>query len=168
MSPTAELAIRTMSIEQEITLSASAARVFRALTEEMDSWWSPRLYDEPSQLTLEPHVGGLFYEVHHGDTTLWAIVSCVEPNNKLVLDGPLGIAKPVTGITTFELQEKRGKTTVHLSHRALGEITEEQIAGFGRGWGRLIQQDLPAWVERGERYKPLDDGERCGRENVDA
>lgn len=161
MSPTAELAIRTMSIEQEITLSAPAARVFRALTEEMDSWWSPRLYDAPTQITLEPHVGGRFYEVHGGNTILWAIVTCIEPNKKVVLDGPLGIAKPVAGVTAFELEEKNGKTTVRVSHRAVGEITEEQIAGYGRGWGRLIQHDLPAWVERGERYKELGEGERC-------
>jgi DNA-binding transcriptional ArsR family regulator/uncharacterized protein YndB with AHSA1/START domain len=161
MSPIAELAIRSMSIEQEITLSAPAARVFRALTEEMDSWWSPRLYDQPTKVTLEPHLGGRFYETHDGDTILWAIVTCVEPNKKLVLEGPLGIAKPVAGVTTFELEEQNAKTTVRVSHRAVGEITEQQIAGYDRGWARLLQQDLPGWVERGERYKELEDGEHC-------
>ena len=162
MSPTAELSIRTMSIEQEITLSAPAPRVFRAITEEMDSWWSPRIYHAPTKVVLEPQVGGRVFETHERETTLWATVTCLEPNKKLVLDGRFGVKRPVVGIVTFELEERDGKTTLRLSHRAVGEISEEQIAGYRRGWGRLIQQDLPAWVERGERYKELGDDERCG------
>ena len=67
---------------------------------------------------------------------------------------PLGFSTPVAGVTTFELEDKNGQTTVHVSHRAIGEITEEQVAGYGRGWQRLMQTDLPDWVERGERFKP--------------
>lgn len=152
MSPTAETTTRSMAIEQEVTVAAPAARVFHALTNEMDSWWSPRLYDEPTKVTLEPHLGGRFFEEHGDDTILWAIVSCVEPNRKLVLDGPLGVSKPVAGVTTFELEESGGKTTVRVSHRAVGEITEEQIAGYGRGWKQLMQTDLPNWIERGVQH----------------
>lgn len=153
-TPTATVITRVMSIEQEVTLAAPAARVFRALTEEMDAWWSPRLYDAPNKITLEPHVGGRFFEEHGGETALWAIVRRIEPGKKLMLDGPLGFETPVASISTFDLEEHDGKTTVRVSHRAIGEITEEEIAGYGRGWELLMQTQLPGWVERGERFTP--------------
>ena len=152
MQATTEMPIRTMSVEQEITMAAPVGRVFRAFTEELDRWWSPRLYDDPSKVTLEAKVGGALYEEQDGKTALWAIVRCLEPNAKLVLDGPLGISTPVAGVTTFDFAENAGKTTVKLSHRAIGEITEEQIAGYGRGWTQLIQKDLPNWVERNQPH----------------
>jgi DNA-binding transcriptional ArsR family regulator/uncharacterized protein YndB with AHSA1/START domain len=150
MTPAAELVVRTMSIEQEVTVAAPPARVFAALSEEIDRWWSPRLYDAPTTLTLEARIGGRFFEQHGDDMVLWAIVGCLEPNKKLVLDGPIGLCTPVSGVTTFELEERDGGTTVRVSHRAIGAIGEEQIAGYNRGWERLIQHDLPNWVERGE------------------
>ena len=143
----------TLAIEQEVTLAAPAARVFRALTEEIDSWWSPRLYDDaPSRVVLEPHVGGRFYEESAGQTALWAIVRRFEPEKKLMLDGPLGFETPVASVSTFELEERAGRTTVRISHRAIGEITQEQVAGYTEGWRNLMQARLPAWVERGERF----------------
>jgi DNA-binding transcriptional ArsR family regulator/uncharacterized protein YndB with AHSA1/START domain len=150
--PSVEIATRTMSIEQQHTIAAPAARVFRALTEEIDAWWSPRLYDAPSTVKLEPHVGGRFYEEHDGQTALWAILRRFEPGKKLMLDGPLGFETPVASISTFELEEHAGKTTVRVSHRAIGEITDEQIAGYAEGWKVLMQTRLPDWVERGERF----------------
>jgi uncharacterized protein YndB with AHSA1/START domain len=151
MSPTAELAVRTMTIEQEITVAAPAARIFRALTDELNEWWSPRTYDAPSTVAVDARIGGYFTERHHDDVVLWAIVSCIEPNKKLVFNGPFGLSKAGTGVVTFELEENGEKTTVRVSHRAFGEITDEQVAGYGRGWQRLMQTDLPNWVERGER-----------------
>jgi DNA-binding transcriptional ArsR family regulator/uncharacterized protein YndB with AHSA1/START domain len=148
MPPLTETVTRTMSVEQECTLNAPASRVFHALTNEMDSWWSRRLYDEPTRVTLEPQVGGRFFEVHDRDTVLWATVTRLEPNRKLALEGPIGLSTPVAGVITFELEENAGKTTVRLSHRAIGEITEEQIASYNEGWTRLIQTDLPDWIER--------------------
>jgi DNA-binding transcriptional ArsR family regulator/uncharacterized protein YndB with AHSA1/START domain len=151
-APSLEIATRTMSIEQESTIAAPAARVFRALTEEIDAWWSPRLYDAPSTLKLEPHVGGRFYEERDGQTALWAIVRRFESGRKLMLDGPLGFETPVASISTFELEERGGKTTVRVSHRAIGAITKEQIAGYGEGWRVLMETRLPDWVERGQRF----------------
>lgn len=152
-SPSDEIATRTLSIEQESTIAAPASRVFRALTEEIDAWWSPRLYDAPSTVKLEPHVGGRFYEERDGQTALWAIVRRFEPGKKLMLDGPLGFETPVASVSTFELEERAGKTTVRVSHRAIGEITEAQVAGYAEGWRLLVQTRLPNWVERGERFR---------------
>jgi DNA-binding transcriptional ArsR family regulator/uncharacterized protein YndB with AHSA1/START domain len=152
--PSAAIATTTMAIEEEVVVAAPAARVFHAMTEEIDSWWSPRLYDEaPSRVVLEPHVGGRFYEESAGATALWAIVRRFEPGKKLMLDGPLGFDTPVAGISTFELDEHDGRTTVRVSHRAIGEITAEQIAGYTEGWRNLVQRRLVDWVERGVPFR---------------
>jgi DNA-binding transcriptional ArsR family regulator/uncharacterized protein YndB with AHSA1/START domain len=154
MSPTAEAPTRSMSIEQEVTVSAPAARVFHALTHELDKWWSARHYDEPTKVTLEPRIGGRFYEEHGSNAVLWATVTCLEPGRRLVLDGPIGLTTPASGLVTFDLEEHDGKTTVRVSHRVVGEITEEQVAGYGRGWENLMQRDLPAWIERAQERGP--------------
>lgn len=49
------------------------------------------------------------------------------------------------------LSPKGQETIVRLSHRVVGEVTEETETSYNRGWKALLGERLKPFVERGER-----------------
>jgi len=141
-----------IDIAQEIVLDAPRARVFAALTEDPGAWWGPPyLTAEATGLTLEPRLGGHFYERWGANAgQMLATVTAIRPDDRLQLTGPfhLGLAH---GIADFRLAENEGRTVLAFSHRAFGDIGPEVTAAFAGGWTELLGRRLTAFVERGER-----------------
>ena len=152
---TAVAAIGTLHIEQEVTVAATPERVFAALTKDIAAWWgAPYLISDMAKaLVLEPRPGGRFYEDWgEGQGGLWATVTSLKNNEYIELNGPLGMQGIVQGVIRFELTARDNTTIVKLSHRAMGEISEQNQANYTAGWQDLLETRLRAYVERGVHY----------------
>ncbi len=154
--PTTPIVIGMIAIEQEVTIEASPARVFDALTKEVVAWWgAPYLMspDAAKDLVLEPEPGGRFFESWgDGQGSLWATVTAIKPAQRLELTGPIGMRGAVLGVVSIELHPKGNGTLLTLSHRAVGEVTPEIRASYASGWSDLLGTRLKVFVETGTRY----------------
>lgn len=148
-------AFREIHIEQEVTIAAPPERVFEALTRDIAVWWSAPFFHSTTarRLVLEPEVGGRFYEdLGDGQGLLLATVSFIKQPDQLRMVGPLGMSGLVQGVISFQLEAKDEGTLLKLSHRAIGEVTEETHSGYAAGWEVLLGTRLRAYVEQGVRY----------------
>ena len=147
-------------IEQEVLIRAPRARVFDALTRDIGQWWAFRLTHEGSTLTLEPRVGGRFFEdLGDGQGALWGIVQHIKRPEILRLNGALGMMRdPVVSVYTYELTEAEGNATrLKLTHRVAGEPAPQAEENYRGGWGKLLGRYLKTYVEEGKRYTELGD-----------
>lgn len=145
--------VESFTIEQEFLLNAPRARVFEALTAEIGRWWAYRFAGKGSTVSLEPKLGGLFYEdFGGGQGAIYGTVVYLKRPEKIRLAGPLGSSKAVTGAYTYELEEKDGKTLLRISHQASGFFDTEARKSYTVGWQELLGKFLKAWVEEGKRY----------------
>jgi uncharacterized protein YndB with AHSA1/START domain len=146
-----------MQVEQEISINASAERVFEAMTQDVSAWWgAPYLLTaSPQAIILEPQVGGRLYEQSgSGDGALWATVTTIKKNERLELTGPVGASEALHSVVTFSLEPKNeGEATLlKLSHQAIGPFGEDTQANYNAGWQDLLGVRLKAFVEKGERH----------------
>jgi len=146
--------VRAFHIEQEVTIAASPVRVFDALTTDVAAWWGmPHMYAEDARdIVLEPRVGGRFYEDWgNGEGALYATVAIARRPERLRLVGSMGMRGAVAGVIEITLAPQGPGTTLRLSHRAVGEVTEETETGYRDGWRGLLAERLKNYVERGVR-----------------
>lgn len=155
--PNNQVLLRSMQVEQEVNINASAERVFAALTHDVSAWWgAPYLLTaSPQAIILEPQVGGRLYEESgSGDGALWATVTSIKKNEHLVLTGPIGMSGALHSVVTFSLEPKNeGEATLlKLSHQAIGQLGDDTQSNYDAGWQDLLGARLKAFVEKGERH----------------
>lgn len=155
--PNDQILLRRMQVEQEISINASAERVFEALTQDISAWWGAPylLTSSPQAIILEPEVGGRLYEQSSsGDGALWATVTTIKKNERLELTGPVGASEALHSMVTFSLEPKNeGEATLlKLSHQAIGLFGDDTQANYNAGWQDLLGVRLKAFVEKGERH----------------
>lgn len=151
-----QVLLRRMQVEQEISMNASAQRVFEALTDNVSAWWGAPylLTPSPQAIILEPQVGGRLYEQSSsGDGALWATVTTIKKNEHLELTGPIGMSGALHSVVTFSLEPKNeGEATLlKLSHQAIGQLGDDTQSNYNAGWQDLLGVRLKAFVETGER-----------------
>ena len=63
---------RVVQYEFQVEIEATPARVWRALTDQLSSWWLPdfHMLGEDSVVTLEPKPGGRLFEQRGDDGLL--------------------------------------------------------------------------------------------------
>ncbi|MGB8954679.1 MAG: metalloregulator ArsR/SmtB family transcription factor [Tumebacillaceae bacterium] len=139
----------TFAIEMEVTLDAPREKVFESLTRDIDKWWAYRLGENrPSQLHLEPKLGGRFYEDWgNGEGAVWGTVYFVKTNEELRLNGPLGMTGAVNSDYTYRLEEKGNSTVLKLSHKAAGLLDPQWEEMHRHGWQELLGDFLKKYVE---------------------
>ena len=144
-----------LRLEQEVTIDAPPERVFDALTKDVSSWWGePHMYDEARarDIRLEPVVGGDCYEDWgDGEGAVYATVTLLRRPERLRMSGSMGMSGAVAGVIDIRLSPQGKSTVLRLSHRAVGEVTEETRTGYRNGWKVLLTERLKAYVERGVR-----------------
>jgi DNA-binding transcriptional ArsR family regulator/uncharacterized protein YndB with AHSA1/START domain len=136
----------SISIEQEIRIGSPPERVFTALTEEIGEWWPGGFYG--GRVSLEPWVGGRFYEDGEEGSALYGVVTGIAPVRQLRLAGGLGMTGAVTGAFSYELKPAAGGTLLALSHKAFGDIEQEAEASYTQGWTRLLGSNLVDYLGR--------------------
>jgi len=105
----------------EMTLAATPARVYQALTAEIGRWWDPRhsYSGIATNFTLDPRPGGCFCEaLADGGGVEHLRVVYVDPNRLLRLSGGLGPLQSmaVAGSMDFALEDA-GEGSTRLSYR---------------------------------------------------
>lgn len=142
--------MKSFKIEQEIEINGSPAKVFAKMTGDVMSWWDHGFSENPKRITLEPKLGGRFFEEFddQGNGAHYATVVYLEKDKKIVLNGPMGIRTAMTGVISFELVPgKAGGTLLKLSHHAVGDIADEAQKGYDAGWKKLLGTNLKKAVE---------------------
>ena len=103
-------------------------------------------------IRLEPMLGGEFYEDWgNGEGATYATVTLLRRPERLRMSGSMGMSGAVGGVIDIRLTPRGNSTILHLSHRAVGEVTEQTRASYHNGWKVLLSERLKAFVERGER-----------------
>ncbi|HET6781859.1 MAG TPA: SRPBCC domain-containing protein [bacterium] len=146
--------LNAVSIETEVKIEAAPERVFDALVTDISSWWGPAhtFSQEARDVVLEPRLGGRFYEDWgEGEGVLYATVTRIKRPVELGFTGPLGMRGAVVGRVMITLERQGTTTVVRLSHRVVGDVTEENRQSYSGGWQKLLGQGLKPYVERGER-----------------
>jgi DNA-binding transcriptional ArsR family regulator len=146
------------SIKQSVSLQAGSDRVFRALTEDVDGWWSYRVTAD-SHIYLEAQVGGRFYEAFNGGGgggALYALVTYLKPGEEFRLNGSMGLAdQTVVNIVHIVLTPRRQEETrLELTHSFVGKVSPITVETFKQSWDELLNQHLKAFVEQGTRFQP--------------
>ena len=140
-----------IDVQQDLLFQAPASKVFRALTEQVASWWGPPYVNaEATDLKLEARLGGAFYEVWVDDAgAILATVTTIIPDKQLELTGRfhMGITQ---GVAAFHLSEQEAGTLVEFSYQAIGHMPEDAVAMYTSGWTELITVRLKAFVETGQ------------------
>jgi uncharacterized protein YndB with AHSA1/START domain len=135
----------------QVFIDTAPWRVFDALTVNVAAWWgAPHLLAaDASNLILEPHPGGRFYEEWgHRQGVLRGIVSAIRQNDRLVLTGTIFGTTPST--LCFVLEGREGGTLLTVSLSGADEIPESEDVERGI-LDDLIRTRLKAFVEQGTR-----------------
>ena len=144
--------IELMHIELEIPLNFAPARIFKALTREIDAWWDKEYSTiKRGRVVLEAELGKHFYEDWgDGNGAVVGMVTYVEKDKLLEIEGHLGMDKPAQGLLRFELVAQGTVTLLKVTHRATGIIRPYAIHVFTQGWKNLFAVRLPAYLEQQE------------------
>lgn len=133
----------SIAITQEHRIAAPVDVVFDKLTNDIGSWWKHpyRLHDGEAEIRLDPRPGGALAE-YWGDGcfAIWGVVTAFEPNASVVFNGQCGMDGAVYGVFSFEVEATAEGTLLKLSHRAVGEVSESNRAGYDYGWNHMLTQ----------------------------
>jgi uncharacterized protein YndB with AHSA1/START domain len=121
--------IRAVHITCELTVDASADRVFQVIAHESGTWF-PFVYggDRTTRIVVEPHVGGRHYEEWDGGESgyLYGHVTVYDPPRRFALRGRV---MPGTILDTdYEFAETEAGVTVRMTKVAMGPMTEDEAA----------------------------------------
>lgn len=141
----------SFEIEMEVKIDAPREKVFAALTQDIDAWWSYRLGGErPSRLELEAKLGGRFYEDWgNGEGAIWGTVYYFKAPEEIRLNGPLGMKGAVNSDYSYVLEEQGNTTVLKLSHHATGLLEPDWEEAHRHGWQELLGKFLKEYVEAG-------------------
>ena len=98
---------------------------------------------------LEAVPGKPFYEDWgNGNSAIVGMVTRVEKDRLLEIEGHLGMDKPAQGLLRLELVPQGTTTLLKFTHRATGIIRSYAIHVFVQGWTNLFEVRLPAYLEQ--------------------
>ncbi len=142
---------RVMQYEFEVDIDAPPTRVWRALTDQLTSWWLPDFHvlGEDSIVTLEPVPGGRLFEQNETSGLLWYTVLAIAKNESLSLAGYCtpDWGGPFTTLLTVKLVETPKGTRVVVSDALYGRVDEKQAESLQSGWVRMFNDGLRHFVE---------------------
>jgi DNA-binding transcriptional ArsR family regulator len=141
--------IRVLRIENEVSLEATPAAVFDAITVQFGEWWPHRLHDG-AHVVFEPQLGGrVFEEWGDGSASLYAEVTHFEPPARLCLRGPWGLDRESYVIMWWSIEPADRGSVLRRSFRAWGLFSDELAERYRKGARTAIEVSLKAYLERG-------------------
>ena len=139
-----------VDIAFQVSIRASRAEVFHALTHDTGGWWGhPFLSADTTSLVLEPRLGGLLVERREGGGSVVAAVTSWTEDRHLELAGPFHFGLAVC-VAAFDLIATDEGTSLEFSFRGFGAI-EGSADQFATGWRELVAERLKTLVETGKR-----------------
>lgn len=136
----------------EIEIAAPIDKVWRALTQELSSWWPRSFCLDPKRARgfhMEFKLSGRMYEDWgDGDGWLWWTIYKIDSANHTFSGG--GYESPLAIHTwEFSLTTAGAKTTLHIRDGHWGAIEVEQtVKAHEGGWNELFAGAFKPYVER--------------------
>ena len=139
-------------IDYEVFINAPVEHTFRALIEDVASYWSHTWSENPHGIVLEPRVGGRFFEQFDeaGNGVLYGTVDMILPPYRLRYSGNVGMLKAVHFVFDIELQDQDGGTLLKETTLAAGDVSEKMIASMKRGSAEVYAVNLKGLLENGQ------------------
>lgn len=150
--------VRIGDIQLEVTIAAPIEAVWRALVDDIGTWWPTAFYCLPGDpaaapqrtFKLEARPGGRMWEDWGADNGLvWGHVVQVVKPRLLDVTGTMGLAwgGPSTFYGSFQLEAAGDDTRLRFGESAYGRIPDNQIAEKEKGWRFLLDGALRAHCE---------------------
>lgn len=111
---------RVAQYEFELEIAAKPERVWRALTDQLGSWWLPDFHmpGEDSVISLEPFPGGRLLEQCGDGGLLWYTVLAITPNESLSLAGYCtAVGRTMHHAADDQAHGQRREDTTHRNRR---------------------------------------------------
>jgi uncharacterized protein YndB with AHSA1/START domain len=128
---------------QQAVISAPAKKVWKTVLNP-NSWFGFGERDMWSKQTVEAWVGGRWHaEGKTGNTSLFGLVTLIEPGKLLRVSGPIGLSHlPVSNVLIFELTEQKdGKETLlKVCMRSSGFMDAGVKERYVGAWKHLLPQ----------------------------
>lgn len=130
-----------------VSLPADAPTTWEAATGDISGWWDHSMSDDPYALEIQPRPGGFFLETFDasGDGVAHAVVTYADREEKLRMEGPMGLAGfAIHMVTTwtFTPGDESGTTDLTVEVRATGEVREGWPEVVESTWRRFIEDRL--------------------------
>lgn len=140
--------------EMVVPINAPKARVWKAVTQEMQKWWLPDFHmaHPQSKMVVEMTAGGRVYEEGpDGSNLLWFKVAAVRPGESVHWEGSIMVpwGGPVVAQAWLRLEEAAGRTTLRFTQCFIGIVDDSMISSMREGWTMLLEQGLKRHVETG-------------------
>jgi len=127
-----------------VELPAPPPVAWNSATGNIGDWWDHSMSKDPYKLVIEAWPGGQFREEFdsEGNGVVHADVTYSQQNEKLRMDGPMGLAGYAVHMVTtwtFAPGETKGTTLMTVEVHAAGEILE--------GWDSLVEKTWHHFIE---------------------
>jgi len=143
--------LRGAQYELSIPIEAPRPRVWRALTDQLNSWWLPdfHMLGPDSTVTLELRAGGRLYEQSGDQELLWYTVLAVSPEESLSLVGYCtpDFGGPLTTMLIAKLDSEQEATRLSITDALYGRVTDDQVESLRSGWTQLFTSGLKSFLE---------------------
>lgn len=141
-------------VEVCLTLHATPDRVFKAVTSDVDSWWSQRDSKE-SHVCMEPYVNGRFFEAFNevGQGILYGTVTYIKQDEEIRLKGTMGWQDRAAetpardGFIRITLTDEQSATRLSVSHSFDGAADHATRLDYQRRWKDLLERHLKPFIE---------------------
>ena len=130
----------TLSVTQEIHVSASIASTFAALLEQVGPG-NEGHEGTPMPMTIEPWPGGRWFrDLGDGNGHLWGHVQAIKRPTLLEITGPLMMSFAVASNVQYRLKEVDGGTTITLHHTAIGLFPDGYREALTQGFSGVMDR----------------------------
>ena len=126
--------VSTLHIVKEIEIAAAVPVVWDAVLDELGP--KGQMPDgKPFSMTLEAWPGGRWFrDLGNKTGHLWGHVQVIKPPMLLELCGPMFMSYPAVSHVQYRLATEGKGTRLKITHRAMGQITQEHREGVHMGW----------------------------------
>ena len=144
-----------LDYSMDVDVAAPRARVWMALTTDINRWWDPGFLTIPGSrgFRAEWRPGGLVVEQGPDaeDGLVWFQVLGVRREESLLLAGDLSpeFGGPARLLTEFRLEARDGGTRVVLRETAYGATGAATRRSLEEGWRHLLGDRLKRFAESG-------------------
>lgn len=143
---TADSQIQQLNFRKEITIDASLDIVWESVLERHQAGIDAN--GKPMEWRFEPWPGGRWYrDLGNNSGHLWGHVQVIKPPTLLELCGPMFMSYAATSHIQHRLIPDGDRTTLRLTHTAIGLIAQEHLEGVQMGWGEFLTE-IQAAAER--------------------
>lgn len=134
VAPAAAETIQTLNLVREIDIAAPIDITFEATLDELGP--GSQLPDgSPFPMKIEPWPGGRWFrDLGNNTGHFWGHVQVIKPPKLLEITGPMFMSYAAISHVQYRLTEQGDGTHLKITHRAMGVIPADHLAGVSEGW----------------------------------